>query len=714
MWNHCTAIVNPSMASLDPARLTESSHSSRTMESAIAVDDDIETANQQRPDIETEHASLSWDTVKTIATQALALTVQEWTTLGQPDDPLVSETNMFQDVRIAVDRIACLLFIRIVAMHQNTTSMQSYYDEQEEISTSFICRNALIANEPPWDCMKHSVWTQLQQLVSRLCSAYSTELPFHNAVHAATVVISVNKLLDLALNGTHSCYGLRENPLLLVALLFAALIHDVKHQGVKNSQLTIENDTLALLYNDTSIQEKNSLHFAFYELLKPDYQDLRDSLFQKDDSQYRYFRNVVISTVMSTDLSCPEQTALTRSKWKEAFSTNNTTVRGIPRAKSNRRGSNCSEVSELTLDLQFARDSPKARPLQKPRSKSGKMSSPMRRRLSSDSNYATQRWMHRRKSNDDSIMDDGDAVDSVVLIQQQPRETPDRTNSETTKESQASSFLSVAVESIGIHQKRMDGGHSSKSKLLRAALPRDPLNINGDESSGSVTSSDEEEEYGGTIVSGMGNLDRRRDSTHTGYRKRLGIRRSIDFSGEAIEVYSRRNSLGGVSALSADQDAEESQKHEGLDLLRATAVLELLLRAADVGHFLQGWGNMTQWSSRMFLELQRAHRNRRGPDPCPDWFDNQIKVVDLYLRPLACQLDECGIFGDFVGAMFAEIVDDIKARWLMNGHDLTEELMEIDPSESSFLPTDSSCLTTEQCASIVQHGDLDDDPNEKG
>jgi 3'5'-cyclic nucleotide phosphodiesterase len=695
--------------------------------------------------------------VKSIAAQALALTVQEWTQMGQnTEDPTISETAMFgDDLMTAVNRVASLLLVRIVALqyhrvgrnhHHNSSN---YYDE-EELSTSSICRHALLSEDHPWPFLTKTLYTQLHQYVQSILLGYANHLPFHNPQHAATVVISCNKLIDLALTGTHSCYGLRENPLLLVAVLLAALIHDVKHQGVKNGQLALENDTLALLYNDRSIQEKNSLHFAFAEFLKTDYIELRQFLFGNDDAQYRYFRNTVVSAVMATDLACPEQTALTRSKWKEAFADKPNLVlsrRGIiapsiagrQRRGSGkfRRGSNCSEVSELTFDLPSSSTRPAQHqpplqsPVDAPRPRRNSTSSPSRRRLSSESsNYATQRWAvlkqqqqhQRRKSSDgdDSTCDDEYATDSVVLMMQKKPKvaaavtSDDRRYSVDTKESIASSsFLSVAAESIGIHRKRMDGGTEPTRRQSRLALaaaehtgqPPKFETSGDDDSSGSVTSSDEEQEYGGTTVSGMQRMvaDRQRRSESAAnnaagsYRKRLGIRRSIDFSGEAIEVYSRRNSLGGVSALSGEHNELEEtsiQNNEGLDYLRATAVLELLIRAADVGHFLQGRDNMTQWSARMYFELQRAHQCGRGPNPTPDWFDNQIKVIDLYLRPLAYQLDECGVFGDLAGAMFAEIIDDVAAHWLLYGKEFTAELMQIDPSESSFLPTESSGDTT--------------------
>lgn len=162
------------------------------------------------------------------------------------------------------------------------------------------------------------------------------------------------------------------------------------------------------------------------------------------------------------------------------------------------------------------------------------------------------------------------------------------------------------------------------------------------------------------------------DSTHF-YRKRLSIRRSMDLSGQSIEVYSNhRSSIGGVSTFSeighTDYDYDEP------DDLRASVVLELLLRAADVAHHLQKWESMTHWMSCLFRELLAAHKAGRGFDPRPGWFDNQVKIVEHYLMPLTSQLNEIGVFGEDVGPTFLENVEENLDRWMIEGFDVMAPL----------------------------------------
>ena len=152
------------------------------------------------------------------------------------------------------------------------------------------------------------------------------------------------------------------------------------------------------------------------------------------------------------------------------------------------------------------------------------------------------------------------------------------------------------------------------------------------------------------------------------FRKRLGIRRSIDFSGESIDVYSRRSSMGSMAMDGADMFPDEP------DELKASVVLELIMRAADVAHVLQNWESMSKWSSLLFQELVTAHKAGRGPNPAPGWFENQSMALESYVMPLALQLDETGVFGEFTGAVFSQSVEHNRDKWSIYGFDLTSTL----------------------------------------
>lgn len=1041
---------------------------------------------------------ISMETIRAIAIQALALTVQDWTELGQGDDPTVSEALLWEDLNVGVERVTALLLVRMVALQLvgggggGTSKTANTID----LSTSGLCRQALMADECPWPFVTVTIVDQLRQFVRTMLQEYSATLQYHNPVHAVAVVVNCNKLLDLMLaadavdataqleGGRPWTFGLRQDPMPLAALLFAALCHDAGHSGVTNRQLVLENDERALIYNDQSVQEKHSLHLLFRELLRPEYAKLRSALFgdvHAPDGHYRenyqYFRSTIISAVMSTDISSPEETETTKAKWKEAFQRplainhmqKQLTVKspggisGSPAVavatdgasallklptQANRRGSNFSEISEITAPDMHP-TTPKGRlsprrysnendydvddyvdggddeddggmlemfhqARQQPPVISGLSSNPNggggfspQRRMSNqsmgsfESDFATDSIaMIRSKKNPplaagndvdnhENDNDDngggmlekynqarqsasGDSANSFdshsgsrdqasrnvtrmrssgspgVARNQSPKSANSflrgaggerarlyRSHSTSSMESfqsfvqdsvimmarkggvgagihkrdgepkgvqrarsrrvdirrasadSSSTFESFAQDSLagrrGFHRKRSDsrgnlrrlpsakgapatdspngpnghdedevdfpvndsmvdkferqhrGGLTRSTSLdsfdfakrnaavwgegggvfrgvdqmsinytftsygygslpgeypginrnrLGGASPRrrpkpsgnffvlggtsggkdaidnphSPLPVGspprkkvtynigrgeGDEDSLSITPPSSEDEFqatrqreitslstmlqqqnlaasksqftsvskgtGGairrrvstgmvssrfqslaglpieedaphinTVASADTDLDREIDADHgrsyqtennsSKYRMRLGIRRSIDFSGETLEIC-QRGSMGANSVLSGNGSFTDEP-----DYLRASAILEAILRAADVGHYLQSWSNMTRWSSRMYRELVQSHKDGRGHDPHPTWYQNQLRIMDSYLRHLALQLDEAGVFGEFTGAMFAQAVDDVKERWVIYGMDIMEKL----------------------------------------
>jgi hypothetical protein len=165
-------------------------------------------------------------------------------------------------------------------------------------------------------------------------------------------------------------------------------------------------------------------------------------------------------------------------------------------------------------------------------------------------------------------------------------------------------------------------------------------------------------------------------STNTGRKSsRLSICRSIDLSGESIETYSRRGrsrrcSMGGLSQAS-EFEGEEDLEGDEPDGLRESVVLDLLLRVADVGHSLQSWDNMVEWSGALFHELVAANKDGRGHDPRPGWYDNQVRIMESYLMPLTAQLYDIGIFGPN-GSSFGNIVEDNHDQWHYDGLEQTE------------------------------------------
>ena len=166
-----------------------------------------------------------------------------------------------------------------------------------------------------------------------------------------------------------------------------------------------------------------------------------------------------------------------------------------------------------------------------------------------------------------------------------------------------------------------------------------------------------------------------RQTTSSKYKYRLGILRTVDLSGETLENYSSRGSIGHSVQSSEDGLLEIDLDADQPNELKATVVMETLITAADVAHNLQGWEHMAKWSTRLYMELRKAFAEQRGSDPHMRWFENQIGFLESYLLPLARRLEDTGVFGDN-GTLFPQIVEDNRDRWLTEGYDVSQATIE--------------------------------------
>jgi hypothetical protein len=177
-----------------------------------------------------------------LAALALAITAQDWTSLGFGDDPNVAATSDFETT---VERLTALVLIRIVAV----VSPEGKY---QDLSTTAICRAALLQHDPWPEPINDEVINQLREFVRRILSTYN-DTPYHNMEHAYHVTISINKLLELILNAEiqgnrlHPTFGLRTDPLMHLAIVFGALIHDAEHKGKFGVQAVVSPLSVILL-----------------------------------------------------------------------------------------------------------------------------------------------------------------------------------------------------------------------------------------------------------------------------------------------------------------------------------------------------------------------------------------------------------------------------------------------------------------------------------
>ena len=436
--------------------------------------------------------------------------------------------------------------------------------------------------------------------------------------------ISLNSEILALSKSKPRMFGLRTDTLMHLLLIFSALIHDVEHQGIPNRQLALEDDELAILYNDQSIAENRSLTVGFRELLKKDYANLRKTMF-KDDGEYRRFRQAATQVVLQTDIASPERTQIRKSKWKEAFGEDFQTVEAKIKHELKRRSS------------------------------------------------AAQTTPNRRLS----------AVSILSELQQLPEIIDSLTNTPEPSETAEDSILEYDKTLVSAKGQEDDEavppipGFNRNASVTSSAgsisrfgrqIPHRSSSTPGNLPS---TPGDEALEYSDNFKKFQ-----KRVSAAAGHQRRfrLGISRSIDLSGEFIESFSRRSTMS-TNALLQPLQLDQEEEDDEYDDLRISVMLEQIIAASDIAHVFQGWKQMEKFSNRLFLELKRAHKDGRGPHPRPNWYENQIAFLESYNLPLAHRLEDMGIFGPLIGPVFARLCEGNRDQWLVDGQKVTDDII---------------------------------------
>jgi class 3 adenylate cyclase len=224
--------------------------------------------------------------------------------------------------------------VRVKALEYSKLSKDDgVLDEVEEIITLPKFDSKAARNQKDADSfeLSETVSTQLHDFVQTISAMYRHN-PFHNFEHASHVSMSVLKLLsrivapDLnfkdqgnAAKDLHDhTYGITSDPLTQFAVVMSALIHDVDHTGVPNQQLIKENANVAAVYKNKSVAEQNSVDLAWELLMRPEYKELRRTLYTTE-SDFNRFRQLVVNSVMATDIMDKELSAARKARWYKAF-----------------------------------------------------------------------------------------------------------------------------------------------------------------------------------------------------------------------------------------------------------------------------------------------------------------------------------------------------------------------------------------------------------
>jgi len=209
---------------------------------------------------------------------------------------------------------------------------QNALDEITEIipiggANQDLSASSYLDHDPDKIVLPHEVEEQLRDYVNMIACMYRDN-PFHNFEHCSHVLNSVQKLLkrvmiadeergDSDLEDFYTS-SIASDPLTQFAIVFSALIHDVDHTGVPNGQLIKEEAHIAILYNNKSVAEQNSLDLAFEILMDPQYKELQRCIFC-NEAEFRRFRQLLVNVVIATDIFDADMKDLRNKRWEKAF-----------------------------------------------------------------------------------------------------------------------------------------------------------------------------------------------------------------------------------------------------------------------------------------------------------------------------------------------------------------------------------------------------------
>lgn len=209
--------------------------------------------------------------------------------------------------------------------------------------------------------LDQAVVTQLRTYVAIVASKYHDN-EFHNFEHASHVAMSVSKLLtkvtapdipsieerpvsdnedsdsDISYSDSDSdsdgdgdqaerskmkrlhnhTYGITSDPLTQFTVVLSALIHDVDHRGVPNTLLIQEEPKMAAKYQARTVAEQNSIDVAWDLLMHDTFTLLRETICGTA-AELKRFRQLVVQSVLATDLFDPGMSAMRKARWGEAF-----------------------------------------------------------------------------------------------------------------------------------------------------------------------------------------------------------------------------------------------------------------------------------------------------------------------------------------------------------------------------------------------------------
>ena len=113
-------------------------------------------------------------------------------------------------------------------------------------------------------------------------------------------------------------FGISSDPLAQIAMVFAALVHDVDHPGVPNRQLIREFSPLVGKYQGKSMSQQNAVQRGWKLFAQEHFRELRNTICATPE-ELKHFRRVFVTSVMAMDLDDAEFNKRRNNRWKQTF-----------------------------------------------------------------------------------------------------------------------------------------------------------------------------------------------------------------------------------------------------------------------------------------------------------------------------------------------------------------------------------------------------------
>jgi 3'5'-cyclic nucleotide phosphodiesterase len=97
-----------------------------------------------------------------------------------------------------------------------------------------------------------------------------------------------------------------------------------------------EESPLAAKYRNKSVAEQNSVDLAWGLLMQPKYEKLRACICGSDE-EFARFRQLVVLSVMATDIMDKDLGAARKARWNKAFSEGDSSVMEVEKTQTNRK-----------------------------------------------------------------------------------------------------------------------------------------------------------------------------------------------------------------------------------------------------------------------------------------------------------------------------------------------------------------------------------------